>query len=65
MGGPGQGSINLNRPIEMGAFTQDYEYVEGLGDLDQCNGRFGVTLNSLMGFTIMLLVMISLFLQDA
>ena len=27
----------------MGAFTQDYEYVEGLGDLDQCNGRFGVT----------------------
>lgn len=43
LGGPGQGSINLNRPIEMGAFTQDYEYVEGLGDLDQCNGRFGVT----------------------
>ena len=22
----------------MGAFTQDYEYVEGLGDLDECNG---------------------------
>ena len=43
LGGPGQGSNNLNRPIEMGAFTQDYEYVEGLGDLDQCNGRFGVT----------------------
>ena len=43
LGGTGQGSINLNRPIEMGAFTQDYEYVEGLGDLDQCNGRFGVT----------------------
>lgn len=27
----------------MGAFTQDYEYVTGLGDLDECNGRFGVT----------------------
>ncbi len=26
-----------------GTFTQDYEYVEGLGDLDQCNGRVGVT----------------------
>ena len=24
----------------MGAFTQDYEYVDGLGDLDQCNGRY-------------------------
>jgi hypothetical protein len=43
LGGPGQGSNNLNISIEMGAFTQDYEYVEGLGDLDQCNGRFGVT----------------------
>ena len=27
----------------MGAFSQDYEYVAGLGDLDQCNGRTGVT----------------------
>lgn len=27
----------------MGVFTQDYEYVEGLGDLDECNGRFGPT----------------------
>jgi YHYH protein len=27
----------------MGAFTQDYEYVAGLGDLDECNGRTGVT----------------------
>lgn len=40
--GPG-GENNLNTPIPMGAFTQDYEYVDGLGDLDQCNGRFGVT----------------------
>jgi len=29
--------------IPMGAFMQDWEYVEGLGDLDQCNGRFGAT----------------------
>jgi hypothetical protein len=42
-GGPGQGNSNPNRPIPMGAFTQDFEYVEGSGDLDQCNGRFGVT----------------------
>lgn len=26
-----------------GSFVQDYEYVEGLGDLDLCNGRHGVT----------------------
>ncbi len=26
-----------------GKFSLDYEYVAGLGDLDQCNGRFGVT----------------------
>lgn len=29
--------------IPMGAFMQDWEYVEGIGDLDQCNGRFGST----------------------
>ena len=27
----------------MGTFTSDYEYVAGLGDLDECNGRTGVT----------------------
>lgn len=27
----------------MGAFTQDYQYVAGSGDLDECNGRTGVT----------------------
>tara|TARA_B100000427_G_scaffold329316_1_gene345050 strand:+ start:16 stop:999 length:984 start_codon:yes stop_codon:yes gene_type:complete len=43
VGGPGQGTTNPNIEIPMGAFTQDYEYVDGLGDLDQCNGRFGVT----------------------
>ena len=26
-----------------GTFTRDWEYVEGLGDLDEHNGRFGVT----------------------
>ena len=26
-----------------GTFIQDFEYVAGLGDLDACNGRFGVT----------------------
>jgi hypothetical protein len=26
-----------------GKFTEDYEYVKGSGDLDECNGRFGVT----------------------
>jgi hypothetical protein len=27
----------------MGMFTQDYEYSAGSGDLDECNGRTGVT----------------------
>ena len=26
-----------------GTFTRDYEYVPGLGDLDECNGRYTVT----------------------
>lgn len=26
-----------------GAFTRDWEYAEGEGDLDECNGRYGVT----------------------
>jgi hypothetical protein len=26
-----------------GTFVRDYEYVDSLGDLDECNGRFGVT----------------------
>lgn len=36
-----------NRPstdlYPMGTFRQDWEYVEGTGDLDECNGRVGVT----------------------
>ena len=42
-GGPGQGNTYPNIPIPLGAFTQDFEYVEGYGDLDECNGRIGVT----------------------
>jgi hypothetical protein len=48
-----QGSYRLkstppsNRPATslyaMGTFQQDYEYVAGAGDLDECNGRTGVT----------------------
>lgn len=29
--------------VPMGAFAQDWQYVDGSGDLDQCNGRFGST----------------------
>jgi hypothetical protein len=40
-------SPDTNRPptslYPMGTFLQDYEYVSGLGDLDECNGRTGVT----------------------
>ena len=42
-GGPGQGTTYPNIPIPMGAFTQDFEFEEGYGDLDECNGRIGVT----------------------
>lgn len=38
---------DANRPAvtlyPMGAFQQDYEYAAGSGDLDECNGRTGVT----------------------
>jgi YHYH protein len=38
---------DANRPAitlyAMGTFKQDWEYVSGLGDLDECNGRTGVT----------------------
>ena len=43
IGGPGQGTTYPNITIPLGAFTQDFDYVEGYGDLDQCNGRTGVT----------------------
>lgn len=42
-----QTSPDANRPstttYPLGAFTQDYEYVAGSGDLDACNGRTGKT----------------------
>jgi hypothetical protein len=38
---------DANRPsinvFPMGHFAQDWEYVAGSGDLDECNGRVGVT----------------------
>ena len=38
---------DANRPATslyaMGTFKQDWEYVAGSGDLDECNGRVGVT----------------------
>ncbi|MEM9401233.1 MAG: YHYH protein [Pseudomonadota bacterium] len=37
-------TVSANRPdYPLGTFEQDWEYVEGSGDLDECNGRFGVT----------------------
>ena len=40
-------SPGANRPstttYAMGTFSQDYEYLAGSGDLDECNGRTGVT----------------------
>lgn len=40
-------TASANRPatanFPLGTFTQDYEYVTGAGDLDECNGRTGVT----------------------
>lgn len=36
----GRPSLTL---VPMGAFVSDWNYVAGSGDLDDCNGRFGVT----------------------
>lgn len=41
-GTPDEGRLSTDL-YPMGAFRQDYEYVAGLGDLDECNGRTGVT----------------------
>lgn len=39
--------VPSNRPstddYALGTFAQDWEYTEGAGDLDECNGRVGVT----------------------
>lgn len=39
------GNRGQNAPggVYDGTFVNDYEFIEGLGDLDECNGRFGVT----------------------
>lgn len=34
---------NGPRGYHDGTFVQDYEFIPSLGDLDECNGRFGVT----------------------
>jgi hypothetical protein len=40
-------SVSETRPsvdiYSLGTFKQDWQYVAGSGDLDECNGRFGVT----------------------
>lgn len=40
-------TVSSSRPsvdvYPLGTFKQDWEYVEGSGDLDECNGRIGVT----------------------
>ncbi|WP_051206517.1 YHYH protein [Oceanospirillum maris] len=40
-------SVSASRPstttYPMGTFQQDWEYIAGSGDLDECNGRVGVT----------------------
>lgn len=39
--------ISVSRPsvdvYPLGTFSQDYEYIANSGDLDECNGRYGVT----------------------
>jgi hypothetical protein len=39
--------VSSSRPsttiYELGTFAQDWEYIAGSGDLDECNGRVGVT----------------------
>ncbi|WP_082669147.1 YHYH protein [Pseudoalteromonas rubra] len=40
-------NVSNSRPATsvyaLGTFAQDWEYVAGSGDLDECNGRYGVT----------------------
>lgn len=39
--------VSESRPLiedyPLGTFRQDWQYVEGSGDLDECNGRLGIT----------------------
>ena len=40
-------TVSADRPstevYQLGTFAQDWKFAEGVGDLDECNGRFGVT----------------------
>ncbi len=40
---PGQYGPDAGDEFPLGAFAEDYEYAPGAGDLDEFNGRFGVT----------------------
>ena len=40
---PGQYGPTIDKINPLGVFSEDYEYVEGSGDLDRFNGRFAVT----------------------
>ena len=40
---PGQEGPVVSSEYPLGTFVEDYEYVEGSGDLDQYNGRFSIT----------------------
>jgi hypothetical protein len=40
---PGQYGPEVDRAYPLGTFAEDYEYVEGWGDLDRFNGRFAAT----------------------
>ena len=40
---PNQYGPDVSVKFPLGRYVQDYEYVDGLGDLDQYNGRFAVT----------------------
>lgn len=37
---PAQFGPDVNADYPLGAFAEDYEFVAGSGDLDECNGRF-------------------------
>ena len=40
---PGQYGPAVDSTYPLGYYVEDFEYVDGLGDLDEYNGRFGVT----------------------
>lgn len=40
---PGNGRTTGPGGAYTGTYTRDYEFAQGFGDLDACNGRFGVT----------------------